>query len=96
VQLLETLDLRTIPKRRFVKQTLNRLFLLTFTVMNYFTTPGRIFITCNKRLAPYLAIETAALGYSIEQTLATGVVLTGTMTDCIKIKLHLPVSRQVI
>lgn len=95
-QLLETLDLTTIPKRQFVKQTLNRLFLLTFTVMNYFTTPGRIFITCNKRLAPYLAIETAALGYSIEQTLATGVVLTGTMTDCIKLNLHLRCASQVM
>jgi len=61
-----------------------------------FTTPGRIFITCNKRLAPYLAIETAELGYSVEQTLPTGVALTGTLQDCIRLNLHLRCASQVM
>ncbi len=43
-----------------------------------------------------MAVETQALGYTIESTLQTGVALTGTMTDCIRLNLHLRCASQVM
>ena len=64
--------------------------------MSFFTTASSIFITCNKRLAPYLAKEVAALGYIAQAVQPTGVLLTGTMTDCIRLNLNLRCASQVM
>ncbi|MES2649228.1 MAG: class I SAM-dependent RNA methyltransferase [Bacteroidota bacterium] len=57
--------------------------------MWYFTNSSRIFITCNKRLSPYLKKEVESLGYEVPDMLSTGVWLNGTMKDCIKLNLNL-------
>jgi 23S rRNA G2445 N2-methylase RlmL len=63
--------------------------------MNVFTTPSRIIITCNKRLAPYLEKEVMELGFETVQTFSTGVELRGTATDCIHLNLNLRTASQV-
>ena len=64
--------------------------------MNYFKQRSSIFITCNKRLAPYLKIEVEQLGFTVQQMLATGVLLQGTINDCIQLNLHLRCASQVM
>jgi 23S rRNA G2445 N2-methylase RlmL len=68
----------------------------TFAYMSFFTTPSSVFITCNKRLAPYLAQEVAALGYQPDAVQPTGVLLTGTMADCIRLNVNLRCASQVM
>ncbi|MFZ5971921.1 MAG: THUMP domain-containing class I SAM-dependent RNA methyltransferase [Bacteroidota bacterium] len=63
--------------------------------MDLFSQSSRIIITCNKRLAPYLAQEVKELGYSPEEVFATGVLLQGTMQDCIRLNLNLRCASQV-
>lgn len=64
--------------------------------MSFFTTVSSIFITCNKRLAPFLAKEVEALGYTSYQVQPTGLQLQGTMTDCIRLNLNLRCASQVM
>ena len=64
--------------------------------MSLYTTPGAITITCNKRLAPYLESEVKELGFVVGQTFVTGVHLTGTINDCIKLNLNLRCASQVL
>ena len=64
--------------------------------MSLFTTPAPITITCNNRLAPYLAGEVEALGFKAEETFVTGLRLTGTLTDCIPLNLSLRCASQVL
>lgn len=64
-------------------------------MMDLFSQSSRIIITCNKRLAPYLAQEVKELGYSPEEVFATGVLLQGTMQDCIRLNLNLRCASQV-
>jgi 23S rRNA G2445 N2-methylase RlmL len=64
--------------------------------MSIFTTPSRIIITCNKRLAPWLKLEVEELGYTIVESFATGVELKGTVNDCIKLNLNLRCASQVL
>lgn len=61
-----------------------------------FRQPSDIFITCNKRLAPYVAQEIEQLGYTGLSTQATGVRLLGTLTDCIWLNLNLRCASQVL
>jgi 23S rRNA G2445 N2-methylase RlmL len=63
--------------------------------MNRFTTPSRIVITCNKRLAPYLEKEVVELGFTPERVFSTGLELRGSINDCIKLNLHLRCASQV-
>ncbi|MBL7839466.1 MAG: class I SAM-dependent RNA methyltransferase [Cyclobacteriaceae bacterium] len=63
---------------------------------NIFTTPSRIIITCNKRLAPWLKLEVEELGFSVVDTFATGVELKGTVEDCIRLNLNLHCASQVL
>lgn len=63
--------------------------------MNIFSSPSRIVITCNKRLAPYLEQEVVELGFQPERTFSTGVELKGTVTDCIRLNLNLRVASQI-
>src|SRR5690349_11312148 len=64
--------------------------------MSLFSTPAPIVITCNKRLAPYVAEETAALGFVAEEVFATGLRLNGTLNDCIRLNLSLRCASQVL
>jgi len=64
--------------------------------MNYFNTSGKIFITCNKRLSPYLKKETEELGFTVLEMISTGIVLKGTLSDCIKLNLNLRCASQVM
>jgi putative N6-adenine-specific DNA methylase len=64
--------------------------------MNLFTTAAPVVITCHKRIAPYLEQEVLALGFQIEETFLTGVRLTATINDCIKLNLNLRCASQVL
>lgn len=63
--------------------------------MNVFQDSSRIVITCNKRLAPYLRMEVEELGFEIEDAFVTGVVVEGTVEDCIRLNLNLRCASQV-
>lgn len=64
--------------------------------MSIFTTPSRIIITCNKRLAPWLQLEVEQLGFTPVRVFSTGIELTGTVNDCIKLNLNLRCASQVL
>lgn len=64
--------------------------------MNLYSTPGSITITCNKRLAPFLETEVRELGFNVERTFVTGVILKGTVNDCIRLNLNLRCASQVL
>ncbi|MBA3828463.1 MAG: class I SAM-dependent RNA methyltransferase [Taibaiella sp.] len=64
--------------------------------MNLYTTQGPITITCHKRIAPYLEQEVKDLGFTVEETFVTGVRLTGTINDCIRLNLNLRCASQVL
>ncbi len=64
--------------------------------MNLFTDRTAIIITCPKRLSPYLEQEVKELGFEIEETFITGVRLSGTINDCIKLNLNLRCASQVL
>ena len=55
-----------------------------------------IIVTCPKRLAPYLEQEIRELGFSIDETFITGVRLSGTINDCIRLNLNLRCASQVL
>lgn len=65
-------------------------------LMNVFTTPSFITITCHKRIAPYLKQEVTELGYEVKDFFVTGVRLYGTVTDCIRLNLNLRCASQVL
>ena len=64
--------------------------------MNVYTTNAPITITCHKRITPFLAQEVAELGFVIEEQFVTGVKLTGSVNDCIKLNLNLRCASQVL
>src|SRR6185369_5194920 len=64
--------------------------------MSIFTTPSRIVVTCPKRIAPYLEKEIVDLGFQPVRTFITGVELTGTVNDCIRLNLNLRCASQVL
>jgi len=64
--------------------------------MQVFTTPRKIIITCHKWLAVALNKEVVALGFTPDRVFQTGVELTGTVQDCIKLNLHLRCASQVM
>jgi len=64
--------------------------------MQVFTTPNKIIITCHKWLAPALSKEVLALGFTPDRVFQTGVELTGTVQDCIKLNLNLRCASQVM
>ncbi len=57
---------------------------------------SRIIVTCSKRLSPYLQQEIMELGFTIVRTFPTGVELSGTMNDCIRLNLNLRCASQVL
>ena len=64
--------------------------------MNVFTDKAVIIITCPKRLSPWLQQEVKELGFEIQETFITGVRLSGTIDDCIKLNLNLRCASQVL
>src|SRR5437868_11474612 len=64
--------------------------------MHSFNKPSRIIVTCNKRLSPYLEIETKELGFKINRNFPTGIELRGTLNDCIRLNLRLRCASQVL
>lgn len=64
--------------------------------MEVFNTHNKITVTCNKRLAPYLEQEILEQGFKIDRTFGTGVELTGTVNDCIRLNLNLRCASQVL
>ena len=64
--------------------------------MQIFNTSNRIIVTCSNRLTPYLEMEVKQLGYNPLRIFKTGVELTGTLQDCIKLNLNLRCASQVL
>lgn len=64
--------------------------------MSLFTTTGSITITCHKRITPYLVQEVEALGFTITESFVTGVQITGTINQCIKLNCQLRCASQVL
>ena len=63
--------------------------------MNKLNSPSRIVVTCSKRLSPFLEKEITDLGFVPEKTFSTGLELTGTLNDCIRLNLNLRCASQV-
>lgn len=61
-----------------------------------FSARGPITITCNARLAPFLALELKALGHEVLEEFLTGVRLEGSLNDCIRLNLTLRCASQVL
>lgn len=64
--------------------------------MHVFTTNSKIIITCHKWLAKALEKEVISLGFSPDRVFQTGVELTGTVEDCIRLNLNLRCASQVM
>jgi putative N6-adenine-specific DNA methylase len=64
--------------------------------MKLFELKSKIIITCSNRIAPYLQKEIEVLGYKPDRVFKTGVALTGTLQDCIKLNLNLRCASQVL
>lgn len=64
--------------------------------MQLFNTTNRIIVTCSNRLSPFLQQEVLELGFTPVRTFKTGVELTGTLADCIKLNLNLRCASQVL
>ena len=65
-------------------------------MIEIFTKPARIIVTCSKRLAPFLEKELIELGYQPARVFPTGVELRGTVNDCISLNLTLRCASQVL
>ena len=64
--------------------------------MSLYNTIAAITITCNKRLAPYVAQEVEELGFKIEEVFITGVRIKGTINDCMRLNMSLRCASQVL
>jgi len=64
--------------------------------MSIFHTRSRVIVTCSKRLAPYLEKEIIDLGFIPVRTFQTGVELSASVNECIKLNLNLRCASQVL
>lgn len=64
--------------------------------MQSFNKPSHIFITCSKRIAPFLEMEILELGFKITKSYLTGIEISGTLNDCIHLNLNLRCASQVL
>ena len=64
--------------------------------MDVFTIKRKIIITCHKWLSPVLQKEVIDLGFKLDRVFQTGVELTGTVEDCIRLNLNLRCASQVM
>jgi len=62
----------TSDKSRVQGRIRSPFVMFAVTIMNIFTSPRRIIVTCSKRLTPYLEREVTDLGFIPESTFATG------------------------
>ena len=60
-----------------------------------FQKTSRVIITCNKRLSPILEAEVRELGFEPDRVFATGLELTASLLDCIRLNLNLRSASQV-
>jgi putative N6-adenine-specific DNA methylase len=65
-------------------------------MMQVFHNKSKIIITCHKWLSPALSKEVIELGFEVDRTFQTGVEITGTLIDCIKLNLYLRCASQVM
>jgi putative N6-adenine-specific DNA methylase len=61
-----------------------------------FERKGKIVVTCFDRFAPYLEQEIVGLGYIPTETYRTRITLTGTLTDCMILNMHLRTASNVL
>jgi putative N6-adenine-specific DNA methylase len=64
--------------------------------MSLFTEKAAVIVTCPKRLSPYLEQEIKELGFVTEETFVTGVRITASLNECIKLNLNLRCASQVL
>ena len=64
--------------------------------MQLFQYTSKIIVTCSNRLSPWLQKEIEELGLSPVRVFKTGVELTGTLQDCIRLNLNLRCASQVL
>ena len=64
--------------------------------MTIFNETSRILITCPKGIPPYLSGELTALGFPVVSELVAGVETEGTLSDTMKINLHLRTGHRVL
>lgn len=64
--------------------------------MHVFNERRKIVITCHKWLSASLEKEVLALGFSPDRVFLTGIELTGTIQDCIRLNLNLRCASQVM
>lgn len=64
--------------------------------MDVFSKKSRVIITCSKRLSPYLEREVTDLGFSTDRTFPTGVELTASVNECIRLNLNLRCASQIL
>lgn len=64
--------------------------------MEIFNDKSRIIVTCSNRISPALQQEVIALGYTPVKVFKTGVELSGSMQDCIRLNLNLRCASQVL
>jgi putative N6-adenine-specific DNA methylase len=64
--------------------------------MDIFNKKARVVITCSKRLAPYLEADVKELGFSVDRVFPTGVEITASASDCIRLNLNLRCASQVL
>jgi putative N6-adenine-specific DNA methylase len=65
-------------------------------MINPFQLRRKIIITCSNRLAPWLEKEISELGYTPVNRFKTGIELSGTLEDCMKLNMHLRCASQVL
>lgn len=61
-----------------------------------FEKSSNIIVTCPKYISKYLAKEIQDLGYIVDEQRVTGVTITGSLNDCIKLNLHIRTGNQVL
>lgn len=60
------------------------------------TPKNKIVVTCSKGIAPYLSQEISALGFPVLSESVAGVVTEGTMSDIMKLNLHIRTGHRVL
>ena len=71
-------------------------FFMHLCAMLDFAKPNKVTITCHKFLSESLAKEVKDLGFTIEEVFPTGLQLSASLNDCIKLNLNLHCASQVL
>ena len=64
--------------------------------MDIFNKKARVILTCSKRLSPYLEKEVNELGFETERVFPTGVEISATVNECIRLNLNLRCASQIL